>query len=464
MKKLRRVAIVGRPNTGKSTLFNRIVGRRRALVSDEPGMTRDRLYGRAEWLGRAFEMIDTGGLMQATIDSPSDARAAREIAAGILRQAGAAIDEADHVVLLVDARQGLLPLDQELAQRLRKSGKPLAVAVNKADSTRQEALGAEFHKLGVKDIFLISAEHGRGVDDLLDHVTEGFAASTATGDDHEEPTGRTDSDDPVIDSDDSVIEVAIIGRPNVGKSTLLNHLLNEERSIVTPIPGTTRDAIDAELEYEGHRIRLIDTAGIRRKGKTHEFPEKLSVIQARKQMDRADVALLLIDAIEGVTNLDANIGGYAYESHRSVIIVVNKWDAAAKSPQAMTEFTKSVREKMKYLDFSPLVFISARTGQRLPKLLDTIVQVAAARRFRVPTAEMNRFVQGLDFERAPSPGGKPLRLYYLTQAAVAPPTFVAFTNRAGAPHFSVERFLKNRIRERFPFTGTPLVIEWRSSR
>jgi GTP-binding protein len=454
-----RIAIVGRPNTGKSTLFNRIVGRRRALVSDEPGMTRDRLYGRAEWLGRAFEVIDTGGLMEATLDSPSGARAAGEIAAGILRQARAAIDEADQVILVVDARQGLLPLDQELARRLRRTGKRVAVAVNKADSQGQEALGSEFHKLGITAMFLTSAEHGRGVDDLLDHVTADLVPALAR---------RTvASDEPTENRDvpkEPPVEVAIIGRPNVGKSTLLNRLLNEERSIVTPIPGTTRDAIDAELDYQGRRIRLIDTAGIRRKGKTHELPEKLSVVQARKHLERSDVALLLIDAVEGVTNLDANIGGYAYESHRSVIIVVNKWDAVAKSQNTTAEFTRSVREKMKYLDFAPLVFISARTGQRLHKLLDTILQVAAARRYRIPTAEMNRFVQELDFERAPSPGGKPLRLYYLTQAAVAPPTFVAFTNRAEAPHFSVERFLKNRIRERFQFEGTPLVLEWRRSR
>ena len=459
MSQLPRVAIVGRPNTGKSTLFNRIVGRRRALVSDEPGMTRDRLYGRAEWLGKAFEVIDTGGLMEGTLESPSDARATGEIAAGILQQARVAIHEAAHVVLLADGRQGVLPLDEELARALRRTGKPLTLAVNKADSERQEGLASEFHKLGMADVFLISAEHGRGIDDLLDRVTSDFAAAPGAQAEGSEPPEEDHSS-----PEDPPIEVAIIGHPNVGKSTLLNRLLKEERSIVTPAPGTTRDAIDAELEYRGHRIRLIDTAGIRRKGKTHELPEKLSVIQARKHLERSDGALLMIDAVEGVTNLDANIGGYAYESHRSVIIVVNKWDAVAKGQQATEEFTKTVREKMKYLEFSPLVFISALTGQGIHKLLETILQVAAARRYRVPTAEMNRFVQKLDFERAPSPGGKSLRLYYLTQAAVAPPTFVAFINRAGTPHFSVERFLKNRIRERFPFVGTPLVIEWRRSR
>ncbi|HUI41503.1 MAG TPA: ribosome biogenesis GTPase Der [Terriglobia bacterium] len=462
MKRLPRVAIVGRPNVGKSTLFNRIVGRRRALVGDEPGMTRDRLYGRAEWRGREFEVVDTGGLMDAALEEPAGKRGAGEIADGILSQVLAAIAEAAQVVLVVDARQGLLPLDEELARRLRALGKALSLAVNKADSERQEALGSEFHRLGVADTFLISAEHGRGVDDLLDHVTANFnvAPSQDAGALEEAPADgvrRNREGDPVI-------QVAIIGRPNVGKSTLLNRLLNEERSIVTPLPGTTRDAIDAELRFHGQIIRLVDTAGIRRKGKTRLLAEKLSVIQARKHLERSDVALVLIDATEGVTALDTHIGGYAYESHRSVIVVVNKWDTAPKGLAAVEDFTREVRRKMKYLDFAPLVFVSALKGQRLGKLLEAVAEVAAARRFRIPTAEMNRFVKELDLERAPGPGGKPLRLYYLTQAGVAPPTFVAFSNRAGAPHFSVERYIKNRIRERFAFTGTPLVIEWRRAR
>ncbi len=457
MNRLPRVAIVGRPNVGKSTLFNRLVGRRRALVGNEPGMTRDRLYGRGEWLGREFEVVDTGGMMEAELEEPANASAAGEIAAGILRQARVAIREAAQVILVVDARQGLLPLDEELARGLRATGKPIALAVNKADSDRQEDLGAEFHRLGIEGTFLISAEHGRGVDELLDHITCGFpAASTAP--DASEPRG-TDRE-----ATNEVIRVAIIGRPNVGKSTLLNRLLNEERSIVTPLPGTTRDAVDAELEARGHRFRLIDTAGIRRKGKTHLLAEKLSVVQARKHLEQSDVAVLLLDATEGVTAADTHIGGYAYESRRSVVIAVNKWDAAPQDREAVKEFTESVRDQLKYLSFAPLVFISALKGQRLGKLLDAIVQVAAARHYRIPTAEMNRFAQQLDFERAPGPGGKALRLYYLTQAKASPPTFVAFTNRAGAPHFSVERFLENRIRERFPFPGTPLVLEWRRSR
>ena len=465
MNRLPRVAIVGRPNVGKSTLFNRLVGRRRALVGNEPGMTRDRLYGRAEWLGREFEVVDTGGMMEAALEEPASSGAAGEIAGGILRQARAAIREADRVVLVADARQGLLPLDEELARRLRATGKPVSLAVNKVDSDRQEALSADFHRLGINGTFLISAEHGRGVAELLDEVTSGFAHTTdaeAASDRSTTDGERSLAEEQSEENDaDRVIRVAIIGRPNVGKSTLLNRLLNEERSIVTPLPGTTRDAVDAELEVRGRRFRLIDTAGIRRKGKTHLLAEKLSVIQARKHLERSDVAVLVLDALEGVTAADTHIGGYAYESRRSVVIAVNKWDAAAKGPEAMKEFTEAVRDQLKFLSFAPLVFISALKGQRLGKLLDAIAEVAAARRYRIPTAEMNRFAQQLDFARAPGPGGKPLRLYYLTQAKVSPPTFVAFTNRSGAPHFSVERFLENRIRERFPFPGTPLVLEWR---
>ena len=457
MKPLARVAIVGRPNVGKSTLFNRIVGRRRALAGNEPGMTRDRLYGRAEWLGRRFEVVDTGGLLDATLDVTVHTPAAGEIAAGILRQAHAAIVEAAHVVLVVDAREGLLPLDQELARLLRTTGKLLSLAVNKADSEQQGPLAAEFHRLGIADTFLISAEHGRGVDQLLDRLTTSLEPLR-----HDESPASELAEG--VETGGPVTRVAIIGRPNVGKSTLLNQLLGQERSIVTPIAGTTRDAIDADLEFKGQRLCLIDTAGIRRKGKTRLLAEKLSVIQARKHLERSDVALLLIDAVEGVTAADTHIGGYAYESHRSVIVVVNKWDLAPKSATAVKEFTQEVREKMKFLDFAPVVFLSALKSQRLERLLDTTLKVAAARQYRISTAEMNRFVQDLDFERAPSPGGKPLRLYYLTQASVAPPTFVAFTNSPKAPHFSVERFLKNRIRERFPFVGTPLVLEWRRSR
>jgi GTP-binding protein len=444
---LPRVVILGRPNVGKSTLFNRICGRRRALVGDEPGMTRDRLYAPAEWMGKNFEVVDTGGMIPAEQELiPSE----------IFRQASVAIEEAAHLILVVDARQGIVPLDEELAALLRRTGRPLSLAVNKIDTAQHSPLAAEFHRLGIADLFPLSAEHGLGVDDLLAHITANMPAATLPQTGTGPQAGATGEETP------APIHVAIIGRPNVGKSTLLNRFLNEERSIVTPLPGTTRDAVDAEFERDGLRFRFVDTAGIRRKGKTKLLAEKLSVIQARKHLERADIALLILDAVEGVTALDTHIGGYAHESHRSVILVVNKWDAIRKGPTATHEFEREIRQRMKYLDYAPLVFISALQGQKLGKLLATIVEVAAARRRRVSTAEMNRFLQDVDFDRATSPGGKPVRVFYLTQAGVAPPLFIAFSNRPGKFHFSFERFLENRIREHFGFLGTPIVIKSRA--
>jgi GTP-binding protein len=450
---LPRVVILGRPNVGKSTLFNRICGRRRALVGNEPGMTRDRLYAPAEWMGKEFEVVDTGGMIPAEQEL---------IPAEIFRQARVAIEEAAHLVLVVDARQGIVPLDEELAALLRKTGRPLSLAVNKIDTAQHSPLAAEFHRLGIADLFPLSAEHGLGVDDLLAHVTADFPASALAVSDHREASPGARSGDEDIAATAEPIRVAIIGRPNVGKSTLLNGLLNKERAIVTPLPGTTRDAVDAELERDGRRFRFVDTAGIRRKGKTKLLAEKLSVIQARKHLERADVALLILDATEGVTALDTHIGGYAHESHRSVILVVNKWDAIRKGPATTHEYEREIRQRMKYLDYAPLIFISALRGRNLGKLLATVAEVAAARRQRISTAEMNRFLQDVDFDRATSPAGKPVRLYYLTQAGVAPPTFVAFSNRPGKFHFSFERFLENRIRERFGFLGTPIVIKSRA--
>ncbi len=443
MAKFPSVVILGRPNVGKSTLFNRICGRRRALVGNEPGMTRDRLYAPAEWLGKDFEVVDTGGMIPAAKDLIADE---------IFRQARVAINEAAHLVLVVDAREGALPLDEELALLLHRTGKSLSLAVNKIDVVQHAPLAAEFHRLGIQNTFPVSAEHGLGVDDLLDHVTADFSAGVA---------GLKAA------ATQDTINVAIIGRPNVGKSTLLNRLLNEERSIVTPIPGTTRDPVDAALDRDGLCFRFVDTAGIRRKGKTKLLAEKLSVIQARKHLERADVALLMIDALESVTALDTHIGGYAHQSGRSVVLAVNKWDAVKKGPTTTEDYTRVIRQRMKYLDYAPIVFVSALKGQRLPKLLGVIAEVAAARRQRISTAEMNRFLQETDLGRVPAPagpGGRPLRIYYLTQVAVAPPTFIAFTNRPGKLHFSVERNLENRIRERFGFLGTPIVIESRCRR
>jgi GTP-binding protein len=339
MQDLPRVVILGRPNVGKSTLFNRLCGKRRALVGNEPGMTRDRLYARAEWLGRNFEVVDTGGIVPEAKDL---------IASEIFRQAQNALQHAAHLVMVVDAREGIVPLDEELTQMLRRTGIPLALAANKVDSAKHSPLAAEFHRLGVPHIFPISAEHGLGVDDLLDHVTRDFPVSATaeaqlTGTDAETEMLSAEARRRGKGAEPGSIHIAIIGRPNVGKSTLLNRFLNEERSIVSPLPGTTRDAVDAEMVHGGLRFHFVDTAGIRRKGKTKLLAEKLSVIQARRHLERADVALLMLDAQEGVTALDTHIGGYAHESRRSVVIVVNKWDAVKEGPAATQEYTQLIR-------------------------------------------------------------------------------------------------------------------------
>ena len=424
-------------------------------MGDEPGMTRDRLYSPAEWLGKRFEVVDTGGMIPFEKDL---------IASEIFRQAKVAIEEAAQLILVVDARQGIVPLDEELVQLLRRTGKPLFLAVNKVDVAQHSPLAGEFHRLGIPDIFPLSAEHGLGVDDLLEHVTKDFAVSREASEEERAESADGTGAATQTPAVEEVISVGIIGRPNVGKSTLLNSLLEEERSIVSPLPGTTRDAVDAEFEHDGLRFRFIDTAGIRRKGKTKLLAEKLSVIQARKHLERADVALLMLDAPEGITALDTHIGGYAHESRRSVIVVVNKWDEIRKGPATTRDFIQRIRQRMKFLDYAPIVFISALTSQNLGNLLKAIAQVAQARRLRVSTSEMNQFLREVDFTRASTPAGKPTRVYYLTQTGVAPPVFIAFTNRAGKLHFAFERFLENRIRERFGFMGTPIVIQARQSR
>ena len=436
MAKLPLIVILGRPNVGKSTLFNRIIGSRRALVGNEPGMTRDRIEGTGEWQGARFRLVDTGGIIPQDRDT---------IPAEILRHAQMAIERAAHLILVVDGREGVVPLDQELCNLLRRTGKRMSLAVNKIDLPMHAPLAAEFSSLGVADTFPVSAEHGLGVDQLLNHVTEGLERPEEAAAGPETP-----------------VRIAIIGRPNVGKSTLLNRLAGQERSIVTPIAGTTRDAVDVEVEHEGARYVFIDTAGIRRKGKTKLLAEKLSVIQARKHLEQADIALFIVDAAEGVAALDTHIAGYAHESRRSVILVVNKWDAIKKGPTVTRDYTQELRQRMKFLDYAPIAFISALKGQRLESLWRLIAEVAAARNIRVPTAQMNAFLKGLDLRRLPSFRGRPLRIYYLTQAAVSPPTFIAFTNRMGKLHFSVERYLENRIREKFGFTGSPIVIKSRS--
>jgi GTPase len=463
------IAIVGRPNVGKSTLFNKIVGSRRAIVGDEPGITRDRLYGDAEWYGRRLRIVDTGGILPDDKDF---------IPAEIFRQARVALDEAAAIIMVVDGRSELAGPDLELLRLLRKANRPLFLAVNKIDSDKQSALVGDFHRLGVRQVFPVSAEHGRGVDELLEAVTQDLPESLISeeSENTEETQGTTETtaedQEPPTE-----VKVAIIGHPNVGKSTLLNCLTASDRAIVSPIPGTTRDAIDEVVERDGKKFRFIDTAGIRRKGKTHLMAEKLSVVMARKHLEAADIALLVIDATEGVSQLDAAIAGYAHESGRSVIIVVNKWDLMisgqtgsgrptkaqrmreSKRPGDRTAYEERLRYELKFLSYAPAVFISAQTGKGTERIFPLLEEVAAERRKRVGTSEMNRFLETVDFERASVPMRQRVKILYMTQASVAPPTFVLFTNRNVKLHFAFERFLENQIRHAFGFVGTPIWIK-----
>ncbi|HSS97566.1 MAG TPA: ribosome biogenesis GTPase Der [Terriglobales bacterium] len=469
------IAIVGRPNVGKSTLFNKIVGSRRAIVGDEPGITRDRLYGNAEWLGHKFRIVDTGGIIPEDKDF---------IPAEIFRQAKVALEEAAALVMVVDARSELTGPDMELARLLIRSGKPVFLAINKVDSDKQERLVDEFHRLGIKKYFPVSAEHGRGVDDLLDAVLEVLPKPAP------EEEVETEQNDVAEDAEAEKTEqdssrpretkVAIIGHPNVGKSTLLNQLTGTGRAIVSPIPGTTRDAVDEIVEHNGHQYRFIDTAGIRRKGKTHLMAEKLSVVMSRKHLEAADIALILIDATEGVSGLDASIAGYAHESGRSVIIVVNKWDLIisgkkkpvgqakaariqeGKRPADQQAYEQRLRYGLKFLNYAPVVFISAAKNKGIDQVFNVLEQVAAERRKRVTTGEMNRFLEHVDFTRAAVPARQQVKIYYMTQAGIAPPTFILFTNRKVKLHFSYERFLENQIRAEFGFVGTPIWIKNRA--
>ncbi len=445
--KLPSIVIVGRPNVGKSTLFNRLTGTRRSIVTNEPGITRDRIYGTAHWEGRTFEVVDTGGIV------PEEKAG---IPGEILKQASMAIENAARVVQVVDGRAGPLPLDAELAQLLRRAGKPPVLAVNKVDSPQQAELAAQFYELG-DEIFPISAEHGFGIDTLLDALVQDL------------PRGESVEAKPDVN-------IAIIGRPNVGKSTLLNQLVGAERSIVSPEPGTTRDAVDTVVERNGKSYRFLDTAGIRRKGKTNLVAEKLSVIMARRHLERADVAVLLADAAVGVTSHDATIAGYAEQSGRSVIIAMNKWDLALEAAQEkadrekkhggkgaganpsklLADYEPIVRQRFKFLSYAPIVFLSALTGQRVDKLYSLIDRVAEARQRRIPTGELNRWFATVDLDRGTSPASRKVKIYYVTQATTAPPTFVLFTNQTKPLHFSYQRFLENRMRAAFDFIGTPI--------
>ena len=458
---------------GKSTLFNHLTGSRRAIVGDEPGITRDRLYGEVEWLGHEFRVVDTGGIVPDDKDFiPSE----------IFRQAKVAFDEAAAIVMVVDARTEIAGPDRELARLLARTGKPLFLAVNKMDSDKQDSLLGEFHSLGIRNVFPISAEHGRGVDDLLDALLQVLPSvkSLATGGTEDTGEGAREGSEEQAPEEPHEIKVAIIGHPNVGKSTLLNRLTGKDRAIVSPVAGTTRDSIDEIIQYQGRKIRFIDTAGIRRKGKTKLMAEKLSVVMARKNIEDADIVLLMVDATEGASGLDANIAGYAHESGRSVIILVNKWDLVAsgekraisrsktariqdaKRPQDRALYEERLRYGLKFLAYAPVLFLSAHTGKGTEKILPLVEKVAAERRKRISTGEMNRFLKTVDFDRASVPVSKRVKIYYMTQAGVAPPTFVLFTDRPVKLHFSYQRFLENQIREAFGFVGSPIWIKNRA--
>ena len=484
------VAIVGRPNVGKSTLFNRLTHTRRSIVGDEPGITRDRIYGEFEWLGRQFRVVDTGGMV------PDDPEL---IPTEIYNQAKVALEEADAMILVVDARTELASPDYDLVRMLLRGGKPLFLAVNKVEGDAMAYAAENFRQLGIRNVFPISSEHGLGIGDLLEAIAEALPAPPEAIKTEEVVEEESAPAEQAVARDlDGISEelqeeladvesvhrthgefeqyetsVAIIGRPNVGKSTLLNALTRTSRAIVSPIAGTTRDAVDEVVEFEGSQFRFVDTAGIRRKSKTHLMAEKLSVVMARRHLEAADVALLVLDATEGVTGADATIGGYAHESGRSVIIVVNKWDLVTtartdgKPPADREIFEQQLRRVLKYLNYAPVIFLSALEGtgpeaKGMARVLHEVKAVAAERRKRVTTGQMNRFLEKIDFQRAPVPMAKRLRIFYMTQAAVAPPTFVLFTDRNIELHFSFERFLENQIREAFGFKGTPIWFKVRA--
>jgi GTP-binding protein len=426
------VVIVGRPNVGKSTLFNAITGQRKSIVGDEPGITRDRIYGLGDHRGRRFELIDTGGIIQNDEDL---------IPSQILKQARVALENASQIIFLIDGRTEITGGDRDLAKMLRKLGKPITLAVNKIDSKVREDLINEFHSLGFKDIFPVSAEHRLGIHELLDHITRDIDPS--------EKAELTDDQRPVR------IRVAIIGRPNVGKSTLLNTLTGQERAIVSPVAGTTRDSVDETLVEGGVEYIFVDTAGIRRKGKTKEMAEKMSVVMARRNIRMANVVLLVIDATEGVLSHDATVAGYAHEEGRAVILCVNKWDARENKDKIA--FTREIRDELKFLDYAPIAFLSATKGIGVKQLLPLIKNCYESASRRISTGELNRFVEKLHFEPA-------IKVFYITQASQRPPTFILFTDRPKALHFSAERFLVNRLREQFGFKGTPVVVKTKSRR
>ncbi len=424
------VAIVGRPNVGKSTLVNRLAGKRISIVNDTPGVTRDRIYAEAEWRNRLFTIIDTGGIEPKTDDL---------LLKYMREQALMAIDTADVIIFVTDGRAGLTDADTEVAQMLRRSKKPVIVAVNKLDSMRDISAMYEFYELGLGDPFALSAEQALGLGDLLDQVVEYLPKEEETEDEEES------------------LRVAVIGKPNTGKSSLINRLLGEDRVIVSDMAGTTRDAVDTRVRYEGRDYVFIDTAGIRRQSRIREELERYSVIRAVAAVERCDIAIVMIDATEGVTEQDARIAGIAHDNGKGAIIAVNKWDAVAKDDKTIYRFTESIDRVLSFMPYAGKVFISAKTGQRVQSLFEKIDAVAESQTLRIPTGVLNDVLyDAMAMNQPPSDKGKRLRIFYMTQVAVKPPTFVIFVNDAGLMHFSYKRYLENRLRETFGFRGTPL--------
>jgi GTP-binding protein len=469
------VAVVGRPNVGKSTLFNRVVGERKAIVEDQARTTRDRLYGVAEWNDRRYVVIDTGGI---EID-PGDAIEER-----VQDQARLAIEEADVILFVVDAKAGQTPADQEVAQALRLATAPVIMVINKADNERLELQGAEFLRLGWDEWYAISALHGRGTGDLLDAIIEALPEESF---DELERKRREDEADELADriyegilpeaadGDGEAAEsyfddeaptprVAIVGRPNVGKSSLLNQLLGEERAIVSDIPGTTRDAIDTTLQWQGREVRLVDTAGLRRRGKVASGPaaERYSALRALKALGRADVCVLVLDAQDGLAAQDAHVAGYVVDEGVGLVVAINKWDLVEKDDKTFEEYIARIRRQAPFLHFAPVVAISALTGQRAGKILDEALTVAQERRRRIPTSQLNNVLsEAVARHQPPAVKGRRPKFYYATQATIEPPTFVLFASDAKSVHFSYQRFIENRIREAFDFEGTPLRLIFR---
>ncbi|MGE6489857.1 ribosome biogenesis GTPase Der [Paenisporosarcina sp. NPDC076898] len=423
------VAIVGRPNVGKSTIFNRIVGERISIVEDIPGITRDRLYSSADWLTHEFNIIDTGGIEIG--DEP--------FLEQIRQQAEIAIQEADVIIFLTNGREGVTAADEQVAKILYKTKKPVVLAINKIDNPDMRSMIYDFYSLGFGEPFPISGSHGLGLGDLLDEVAKNFPEL----DEEEYP--------------ENVIKFSLIGRPNVGKSSLVNSFLGDERVIVSEIAGTTRDAIDTQYEYDDQPYVIIDTAGMRKKGKVYETTEKYSVLRALRAIERSDVVLVVLNAEEGIQEQDKKIAGYAHEAGKAVIIVVNKWDAVEKDEKTMNKTTKMIREHFLFLDYAPIIFVSAKTNQRVHSILPIINRVSENHAMRVTSSVLNEVIEdSVARNPAPTDKGRRLRIYYATQVAIKPPTFVVFVNEPEIMHFSYERFLENRIRESFDFEGTPI--------